>query len=522
MSYGLSYLTEIEGDVMAEWRDRSKLTLYQRDPEAWINDVLKKHWWSKQREIAQSFVDNTFTLVKSCNGVGKTNLAGDLVTWFVSVFPPEETSVLLSAPVREQINVMMFKYLRENYQRAIQMGNPLIGEITRAPKWLVTEPFDKDVVIPKRPADENLVSSFQGVHDGYVAVVLDEAGGLPEDLYTGANAVTTNEYARIFGIGNPDKLGTGFHQRFIDREKHGHWNLFTIGYDDTPNATGEIIVPDDPEEDRRIKGRLVQASWAAMMRKSAPPGIVAAKVDGEFPDADDTSFFDQTVIDKAADTQIIPDELDEIWLGVDLAFEGEDKSAIYMNHGGRVRLLDTWNKDQGVHHVQSARRIHGKAIEVGATQVRVDKSGIGAGVFSNLLALEEFKDRPYTLIGVNGAKRSPDQARFLNARAWHYWQMRQKMADGEIDLTFEDDTDLRDQFVIQPYKVDDQGHIVILPKTQMRRQGIASPDRLDAAIYSVIDPGIDVDSFAAGMQPGDVVHLDPWALAEMSMAGMPV
>lgn len=174
-----SYLNEIEADVLAEWRERSQLTLYQSDPEAWLYDRLKVRLWSKQREIAESFVTNTKTLVKSCNGVGKTKLGGFLVTWFISVFPPEETRVLLSAPIREQINTNMFNYLRENYQTAITLGAPLIGEITKAPLWVVTEPFDKHIVIPKRPADENLVSSFQGVHDMHVAVVLDEAGGLP-------------------------------------------------------------------------------------------------------------------------------------------------------------------------------------------------------------------------------------------------------------------------------------------------------------------------------------------------------
>lgn len=518
----LSYLTEIEGDVLSEWRERSRLTLYQTDPEAWLWDRLRRRWWSKQQEIAQSFVVNTKTLVKSCNGVGKTKLAADLVCWFISVFPPEETRVLLSAPIREQINTNMFNYLRENYQAAKLLDNPFIGEITKAPLWIVGEPFDKHIVIPKRPADENLTSSFQGVHDKNVAVVLDEAGGLPEELLGPAvDAVTTNEHARIFGIGNPDKLGTGFHNRFTDRITFSDWHLFTIGFDDTPNHTGEVIDPDDAENDRHIKSMLTQQSWADMMRRSAPAAVIAAKVDGEFPGVDDTTFFDAEVQQKAYDIEIDPDENAPIWLGCDLAFSGEDKSVIYVNVGGRVRLYKEWNKGSEIEHMEAARMIHAAAIDTGADEVRVDKSGIGAGVHSNLRSMPEFDDRNYTLIGVNGANSSPNKEIWLNARAWHYAMMRKGMADGLIDLDYADKP-LREQMTIQPYEITLRSQIKITSKREMRSQNIPSPDHLDAAVYSVIPFASLMDGPAGDLVPGEQLHLDPWELADLDLYGMPV
>lgn len=516
-----SYLSEVESDVLAEWRKRSRMVLYQSDPEAWLWDVLGQRLWSKQREIAASFVANEKTIVKSCNGVGKTKLGGFLVTWFVSVFPPEETRVLLSAPIREQINTNMFNYLRENYQTAVNLGNPLIGEITKAPLWVVEEPFDKHIVIPKRPADENLISSFQGVHDTHVAVVLDEAGGLPEELLGPAvDAVTTNEHARILAIGNPDKLGTGFHARFTDRERYRDWQTFTIGFNDTPNATGEVIASDDPEEDRRIKSMLTQKKWAAMMRHSAPPAIIAAKVDGEFPDADDTTFFDPMVMAQAFDTEIIPGDDAKRILGADLAFSGTDKSVIYLNHGGRIRFYKDWNRGSEIEHMEAARLIHAAAIETAADEVRVDKSGIGAGVFSNLF-LPEFADRRYILIGINGANSSPDRERWLNARAWHYDSFRKQMADGRIDLDLADKP-LREQMTVQPYDVTNRGQIKMTTKREMRSQGIASPDHLDAAIYSAIPLDSLLEGPAAGLVPGDELVLDPWDVADVSLYGMPV
>lgn len=516
----VGYLGTLENDVLAEWRGKSKAKIYQTDPEAWLWDVLGTRLWSRQSEITASFVENVYTIVKSCNGVGKTRLAGDLVTWFVSVFPPEETSVMVSAPIREQIDVMMFRYLRDNYNLAIERDQPLIGEITKWPYWQVGAPLDKKLVMPKRPADGNLISSFQGIHDGHVAVVLDEAGGLPEDLYIGANAVTTNFHARILAIGNPDKRNTPFHERFTDEEKFSSWHRFTIGAEDTPNFTGEKIY-DDPEKDEDVKRHLVQVSWAIEMRKSARPSVVAAKVDGNFPDSDDTTFFDQSVINRGYSTEIDPESTDFKYMGVDISYQGEDKSVSYINHGGRIRVCEEWNRYDGAEHIQSARRIHNKACEEGVQEVRIDMAGTGAGVYSNLKMLEEFKDKPYVLIGINGANRTPNSNRWLNARAWHYDQFRTGLITGKIDITITD-VDLKKEMELQPSTFTNRGQLQITRKDEMRKMGISSPDHLDAAIYSSIDTSPWTEGPAAGMTPGETVVLDPFELLMMDRYGLPV
>lgn len=518
---GASFImSEMEGDVLAEWRRKSRSILYQSDPHAWMSDILGKRWWSKQEEIAWSVVQNTRTIVKSCNGVGKTQLGGDLVSWFVSVFPPEETSVLLSAPVREQIDTMMFKYLRQNYQLGIQLGNKLLGEITRWPKWVVHDPFDKDIVLPKRPADQNLISSFQGVHDAHVLVGLDEAGGLPEDLYIGAEAVTTNQHARIFAIGNPDRRNTPFHARFTEKRYDETWGpgRHTISAYDSPNFTGEMIYPDDPQRDAEIKKLLVQVQWAKDMEQMAPAGVVAAKVRGEFPDSDDSTFFHESLLAKSWDTIIEEDVTVPKFLGVDLSYQGDDKCAAYLNWGGKIRKVDEWTKFEGTEHIESARRINTLAKLHGVTEVRVDAAGTGSGVYSNLVNLDEFKDRQYTVIGIVGAKSSPDLNQWKTQRTWHYWQFRVAMAAGEIDLDIED-IELRDEIQRQTYKIDKQGRVQITPKDEMKAAGIKSPDHLDAAIYSYVD----VTSYTEiPGEAGDVMSYDPWDELGMTRVGLPI
>jgi hypothetical protein len=521
----MAYLETLESSILGEIRRKSRNLIYQRDPEAWLWDILGVRAWSKQAEILHSFAENQFTLVKSCNGVGKTQIAGWAVCWFGNVHPPLETSIMVSAPVSAQIDEMMFRYLRAAYQMSVERGKQLVGEIMpRQPRWVVADVYKHDLVVPKRPADQNLLSSFQGVHNDHVGVVLDEAGGLAEDFFIGANAVTTNEDAHILAIGNPDRLNTAFHRRFTDRQRFSDWNAITIGANDTPNFTGEMIYPENPELDRKIKARLVQVQWAEMMRRSALPGVVAAKVDGEFPDADDNTVFDADTKTRAWETEIEPASTDYRWLGVDLSYSGEDQCVAYLNHGGKIRLVDTWNRYSGTEHMESARRIHRLAAKYEATEVRVDSAGTGSGVYSNLKTEAEFAKRRYVLVGILGANASPNRNVWLNARAWHYDSFRRGMREGRIDLDMMDDG-LRQDMDVQSWFPTGRGQIQITSKAELKKQGLHSPDHLDAAIYSAIDLLDITDGPGAGLEPGDEMWEDPWAYAsegELAGVGMPL
>lgn len=496
----LSLVPEVEQFL----KERSRSRIHKTDPEAWYADVLGGRWWSKQREVAWSFADNNMTLVKSCNGIGKSRVGGDLAAWTVAVNDPAETSVMFSAPIAKQIKTVLFRYLADNYGVAKARGFILPGRITQEPALKVEGEWGtKEVVQAKRPADANLVSSFQGIHDGVVAVFLDEAGGLPEDLWIGANAVTTNEYFRILAIGNPDELNTGFHRRFVDRDKYREWNPITISAYDSPNFTGEIIFPDDLERDRQVKSLLVQKDWAEMMERQAHPSVVRAKVYGEFPEDSDTSFFPQSSINKAYNVEIDPPNESVRKLGVDLSFRGEDKSSAYLNNGGKIRLVETWVKEDN--YMVQARKVHQLALATGAHEVRVDASGAGDGVFSLIATQEEFADRPYDLYGVRGGTSSPDINVWAQARAWQYDKFREGLQMGLIDLDDEDE-DLRQQLNAQTFSINQRGAFQITPKDKMRAAGLHSPDQLDAAIYSYADP--DVMYGLAGDPVGTRIELD--------------
>lgn len=233
-----------------------------------------------------------------------------------------------------------------------------------------------------------------------------------------------------------------------------------------------------------------------------------SKVLGEFPGDNDTAFFPQAVIDLAHETSITEDFQIRPVLGVDIARLGADESVIYVNRGGRCRLGDTWGRQDTV---TSARRVHEAAQQLNAQTVVIDAAGVGGGVFDMLKRLDEFADKVYDLIGVDGGTRSSDPRQWLNTRAENHDNLRTLMATGKIDIEY-DDRELKNQLVNVTYKFTAQrGAIQITPKDEMRTEMEGSPDRLDALIYATIDTAA-LFRAQEGPQVGDVILMDPWEM----------
>lgn len=510
--------------AVEEIRRKSQARIYKSDPQAWLSDVLNKRWYSKQVEIAESFVNNPRTAVKSANGCGKSASVADLITWFISVNPPEETLAIISAPTISQIEKVIFAYLKNNYASAKVLGKPLLGEISEQLTWTFPNPHTgkkEFLAFGKRPSDSDIVSSFQGTRKRLTGVFLDEGGGLPADMFTAAEAVATGADSRIITIGNPDRRSTEFHRIFTDPKLMAEWGRLTISAFDLPTFTGEKVY-DDPDRQENLLKALTSVGWVEHKRRAwgEDDARWMSKVLGEFPGEADNTFFGQHVIDKGIDTQIEEDMAVRPVLGVDVARWGEDESVIYVNRNGRVRIHPdgVWGKADTV---DSARKIHRIATDCAASRVQIDASGIGGAVFDMLTELDEFAGRVYEVVAIDGAAKSPDPVQWHNIRAYNHDFLRRAMLDGKVDIDY-DDKQLRDELIAITYKFNTRGAIQITPKDEMRSAIGGSPDRLDALIYAVVDTETYVSD---GPKPGSIVTYDyddviedEWAYG----AGLPV
>ena len=485
-------LTNIVELALEDLRERSKKRVYQNDPAAWVADVLGKRWYSRQQEIVDSYLGSSRLAVKSANGCGKSAVVADLITWEVAVGDPSETLCIVSAPTLSQIEKVIFAYLKVNKGLAQVHGFDIPGRISETLTWKIdTEQGSNLLAFGKRPSDKDIVSSFQGTRKLRTKVFLDEAGGLPADMFTAAEAVATGGDSKILAIGNPDRRGTEFHRIFTDPQLSQDWNLHTISAFDLPTFTGEKVYPEPELQENLLRG-LTSVEWVEHKKRAwgEDSARYKSKVLGQFPDEADNTFFPQSVIDTAYETSIEEDENFKPILGVDIARYGSDESRMYINRGGRIRLYDDGTEDGGAWSktdlITTARKVHHAAQRVGAKLVNVDANGVGGGVVDALLTLEEFRDATYDVGAIMTANASPDNLRWFNQRAYQYDVLREGMANGKFDLDY-DDVQLREELITQSYKFSAKGAIQITSKDEMRKLGLASPDSLDAALLSTID-----------------------------------
>lgn len=553
--------------AMDEMRQKSKKRIYQTDFAAWQWDILGERTYQKMQEIGHELLlgPKDRGLVKSANGTAKTFQMARWAMWWVTAFPPEESLAILTAPTLRQVESGVIAYMKTCYgqvkQSALSNGKPMPwpGWISENNEWKYrTLGGNMNLAVGRVPSASDAVSTLQGERKigGRNLLGLDEAGGVSEPIYTALEALMTGGDSRMIGIGNPDKRGTEFYNKFTLESEKAEYSLHAISAYDLPTITGEIVYPDDPDKQRLMLKGLTSAKWICHkervwmtggelyydeslgeMRRSggAPNGRFKAKVLGEFPGDADNTFFSEDHINKAIATEIESDEAIRPVLGCDIATTGDDESVVYVNRGGNLRIFDktisykdgdemrettgSWSKEDTL---TAARRIHAIAKYTNAREVRIDGNAVGSGVVTDLMRLDEFADKEYVAVRVVGSKSSSDIAR------WRIWRdeihdyFADQMRDGLLDLDPED-TQLRDELMLITYTLV-SGAIKIDKKSDMKTVLGGSPDRADAAMYAVLDTSALTEGPLAGLAPGEHIAVDPReiALERRSRPGMPI
>lgn len=491
--------------VIEERERRARTDNYFNDPAAWSSYMLGIDLWSKQREIAQDVMFNKSVAVKAGHGVGKSLLVSILICHWIDTRYPN-VFVASTAPSTAQIGGIVWREVRKHYANIAKrykegkVDHELPGYITADNQWKM----DDGAILGfgRKPPDQKEDESFQGLHDSYVLAVGDEAGGLSEEMIDALSNITSNADSRRILIANPTNPASHFAKIF--KEDTGAWKLHTISVFDSPNFTDE-----KHEMSAEALGKLTDESYVEDKKKEygEDSARYKARVLGEFAFDTGETLFTEAVTMVGVDTNIEPSAESRPVLGCDVARFGDDSSVIYKMHDGQLRFHSSWDKAPTT---ETALRIHRAAIDEGASQVRIDASGVGGGVVDEVVRLSEGR---YIVLSMIGSAASPDKRQWHNARAFWWDRMREDMSHGKIDLDVADER-LRDELLSVEYKFSKQtGGLLIESKDDMRARGMKSPDFADAAVYACADMSQVVDSPLAGLNPGDVLTRD---MLEMS------
>ena len=291
--------------------------------------------------------------------------------------------MVTTAPTWEQVNAILWKELRRAKAAA-----DMSGEINRNAHYHIGEEL---VAVGRKPADHNVVA-FQGIHERYLLAIIDEASGIPEELWDAVGSLITNENSCVLAIGNPDDPTSHFEK--VCRPGSG-WNVIAISALDTPAFTGEKVPA-------AMLELLVSELWVEEKQREwgeDSPRYVS-KVLGEFPNVSDSTLISPGLIMDAIIKQ--NEAKTHPRYAVDVARFGSDETVMYRYQDGIVRLC--W-AEQGKSTMETVGLIV-KEVKRLPGRVTIDEVGIGAGV------LDRVREIGLPCRGFNGGESPKDKERF--------------------------------------------------------------------------------------------------------------
>lgn len=472
MTAALDLWGMVDAQVERETKD------YPNNPRAWVHDRLEEESWSKQDEILDSVRVHKRTAVHSCHGIGKSHTASRLAAWWIDSHPPGEAFVVSTAPTHAQVRGILWRYIRQVWKK-----KRLVGKVTEACEWKI----DGDLVgWGRKPADHD-ADGFQGIHAPKVLVIIDEACGVPEQLWIAAEAITTGDDCRIVAIGNPDDPASHFAK--VCRSLL--WHVIGISAFDSPNFTDEPL-------SQSIKSQLVTRQWVQDLADAlgVDNPIYISKALGLFPPDDPHTLVRFSDVQRCRE-QTQPrteDELLPVVLGVDVG-GGGDQTVIRERRGivaGR-EWSNYFDKPE-----QVAESILTAIIESGATRVIVDADGIGWGVVGELRTRAQFGQHTATIVPVKSGSSASDPGRFENLKAELWWEIGRVMSEKHLwDLGTMANADVTiGQLCMPRWDVSPTGKIRVEKKDDLRKRLGRSPDNADALLLAFYAGGpADAGSF---------------------------
>ncbi|MFE7072597.1 hypothetical protein ACFU96_21200 [Streptomyces sp. NPDC057620] len=507
--------------------------LWHDTPSGFIEDVLGESIWSRQREIVDAVPFHKRIAVPAGFGVGKTYIAGRLVAWAGAVNAPGTMVIVTTATRFRQVRNQLWPHIRKTVARA---GLPGYCDTTQ---WKMPDQWGNDVLVAYGfTAPDNDEAAMQGIHGTpRLLIVVDEAGGIARMIGNGTNNLLTGD-ARMLAIGNPamDDPRSWFEGLCEEGEDPEEPSTVTISIAtfDSPAITGERVpycndCPDGvPLHSLAI--HLPDQEWVDRTIREYGPDhpYVIAKVHAKFPKGGGGLTIPVTWVEAA---QTSDDPIGPGWhrlcdlgiaketathtvkqgswvrLGVDVAADGGDEFVISRIVGDaietRYHSSGTINDDQVLlaekvlEEIKAAQFIADALGSPHAVRVKVDQNGIGHGVVSMLKRWAHIGRHKAQIVGVMvsespeqddpGAQMRPYRKRdemWLATRG--LLQPDPSTGLGRLRLRVDRQTGI--QLSTPRLGSNSAGYSVVESKKAMKRRGMKSPDRADAALLTVYEP----------------------------------
>ena len=451
--------------------EKMKVEAWRADPVLFCKEVIGIDPDPLQAEAMRHLVDpHGCVSVRAARGAGKTfGIESPMTAWFMVCFAP--CRVITTAPTWYQVEQLHWRDLSAHVAKARIKFDP--GLLKTKWEW----PLDRFAtgISPEKP------ERVEGPHSENVLIVIDEAKAVSRDVRRRLRgSFSTCKRANELACSTP-------------------WDKKSAFFDDCTSADWKHVhIP-------AHKSPWIKPEWIEKCKRewSEESPLYRSQVMAEFVEVSETAL---VALDWIENARVASEERDDdagVIIGVDVARFGTDNSAIYTRRGRVVTGAETIH---GENTMEVSNRVAARARDGHADLTLVDSTGIGSGVADRLremrIPCEDF----------DAGSSAYDEAKFKNARAEAYWNVRERLKDGKLDLSQIPEARYRallEELTTLEFSYAEGGKIAIEPKEQWRKRTAAqseekvahSPDDADAlaiCCYGDVDrsAGFDLAALA--------------------------
>lgn len=384
--------------------------------------------------------------IRSGHGTGKSTFMAWTILWALTCFG--RVKVPVTAPTAHQLEDVLWSELASWHRRMPPELRVLFE--------LKAERFERrdspqEAFAAARTSRPEKPEALQGFHSDVVVFVIDEASGIPEEVFQVAEGALSTEGAYVLMAANPTRMEGYFYDSH--HKMRANWAALHWNGEDSP---------------------LVSRSYVAEMAQKygVESAIYRIRVRGDFAGNPD-GVIPLDWIESAVNRSVAPVLVRPRW-GLDVARFGDDETALAKRRGNvLMEPVKTW---QGKDTMQVAGLLK---LEYDATPdgdkpeaIGVDVIGLGAGV------VDRAKELGLPVIAVNVAESPAIQAQFERMRDELWFEARDWFF--ARDCRMPPDDNLIAELTLPGFKVMSSGKKKVEGKDELKRRGVKSPDRADA------------------------------------------
>lgn len=399
--------------------------------------------------------------VRSGHGVGKTTVLAWAIVWFACTRFPQKT--VCTAPTSAQL----FDALAAETKAWFKKLPPLIYDLFEIQtEQIKLRAAPEESFIAFRTSKIETPEAMAGIHSDHVLLIADEASGVPNPVFEASIGSMSSPAATMILAGNPVRSSGQFYDSH--NKLKADWKTLVISGLNHPRVDQDMV--------RQVAMTYGEHSNAYRVR-----------VLGEFPLADDDTVIPFELAESALSRDVRPLMVRPVW-GVDVARFGNDASALAKRKGNV--LIEPVVEKRGYDTMQTAGWIKSEWDSTPPSErpsdINIDSIGLGAGVVDRLMEL----GLPARGVNVSESPAMIDQ--YVNLRAELWFTGREWLA--KKDCVLANDNALVAELIAPRFKYTSTGKKQVEGKEEMKKRGLASPNRADAFLLTLASDAISLSN----------------------------